>query len=120
MEWIVLLLVLALVAVFVITFTMIVSLRATLLVMLCVILVDVDILGLMWLWGLTIDSVAIINLVLAIGLSVDYCVHVAHAFLQHDGVRNDERLVQLLVAVALTDVHHSNQADLAVVERVAS
>ena len=31
--------------------------------MLCVVLVDVDILGLMWLWGLSIDSVAIINLV---------------------------------------------------------
>ena len=33
------------------------SLGATLLVMLCVVLVDVDILGLMWLWGLSIDSV---------------------------------------------------------------
>ena len=34
------------------------SLGATLLVMLCVVLVDVDILGLMWLWGLSIDSVS--------------------------------------------------------------
>ena len=45
------------------------NLSATLLVMLCVVLVDVDILGLMWLWGLSIDSVAIINLVLAVGLA---------------------------------------------------
>merc|ERR1719258_1016642 len=51
-------------------------------VMLCVILVDVDILGLMWLWDLSIDSVAIINLVLAVGLAVDYSCHVAHAFVQ--------------------------------------
>ena len=29
---------------------------------------DVDILGMMWYWGLTIDSVSVINLVLAIGL----------------------------------------------------
>ena len=50
--------------------------------MLCVILVDVDILGLMWLWDLSIDSVAIINLVLAVGLAVDYSCHVAHAFVQ--------------------------------------
>ena len=33
----------------------------------CVVLVDVDILGLMWVWGLSIDSIAVINLVLAIG-----------------------------------------------------
>ena len=58
------------------------NIGATLLVMLCVVLVDADILGLMWLWGLSIDSVAIINLVLAIGLAVDYSCHVAHAFCQ--------------------------------------
>ena len=80
---------LALVAVFVITYVMIVSLRATLLVMLCVVLVDIDILGLMWLWGLTIDSVAIINLVLAVGLAVDYSVHIAHAFLQTPGTKQE-------------------------------
>ena len=34
-------------------------------VLLMVIMVDIDILGLMWLWGLTIDSVTIINLVRA-------------------------------------------------------
>jgi len=73
---------LALVAVFVIVTLFVASLGATLLVMLCVVLVDVDILGLMWLWGLSIDSVAIINLVLAVGLAVDYSCHVAHSFVQ--------------------------------------
>lgn len=73
---------LALVAVFVIVTLFVASFGATLLVMLCVVLVDVDILGLMWLWGLSIDSVAIINLVLAVGLAVDYSCHVAHSFVQ--------------------------------------
>jgi|TARA_B110001469_G_C9518426_1_gene258107 hypothetical protein len=45
------------VAVFVIVTLFVASFGATLLVMLCVVLVDVDILGLMWLWGLSIDSV---------------------------------------------------------------
>ena len=44
-------------AVFVIVTLFVASFGATLLVMLCVVLVDVDILGLMWLWGLSIDSV---------------------------------------------------------------
>ena len=36
-------------------------------VVLNVLMVDVDILGLMYFWGLTVDSVTIVNLVLAIG-----------------------------------------------------
>lgn len=63
--------------------------RAALYVLLCVVMVDVDILGLMWLWGLTIDSVTIINLVLAIGLVVDYSAHIAHAFVITPGSRQE-------------------------------
>jgi len=43
----------------------------------------------MQMWGLTIDSVTIINLVLAIGLSVDYSAHVAHAFVIAKGTRQE-------------------------------
>ena len=43
----------------------------------------------MWLGGLTIDSVTIINLVLAIGLVVDYSAHVAHAFVVAKGTRQE-------------------------------
>ena len=65
---------LALVAVFVIVTLFVASLGATLLVMLCVVLVDVDILGLMWLWGLSIDSVG--YLVITPCLSIDaVCLH---------------------------------------------
>jgi len=65
------------------------SIRAALMVLLCVVMVDVDILGLMWLWGLTIDSVTLINLVLAIGLVVDYSAHVAHAFVIAKGTKQE-------------------------------
>ena len=79
-------------------------------------MVDVDILGLMYFWGLTVDSVSIINLVLAIGrippeiqprsrprsrasgavhvpgLSVDYSVHVAHSFVTAAGTKQARHL----------------------------
>jgi len=58
-------------------------------VLLMVVMVDVDILGLMWLSGLTIDSVTIINLVLAIGLVVDYSAHIAHSFVVAKGTRQE-------------------------------
>ena len=38
-------------------------------------------------WGLTIDTVNTIILVLAVGLSVDYASHVAHTFMIIAGTR---------------------------------
>ena len=38
-------------------------------------------------WGLTIDTVNTIILVLAVGLSVDYASHVAHTFMIISGIR---------------------------------
>merc|ERR1711871_113729 len=42
----------------------------------------------MWMWGLVIDSVSVINLVLAVGLSVDYSAHIGHCFMLKAGTRN--------------------------------
>lgn len=121
-------LMLALIAVIIITTLFIGSVHASFMVVLCVVMVDVDILGLMYMWGLTIDSVdppllphfflelpsiphglsedrrlssalpscfllaflpqvTIINLVLAVGLAVDYSAHVAHAFVVATGTK---------------------------------
>merc|ERR1719326_2670095 len=89
------------------------NLGCTLLVMGCVLVVDIDILGLMQMWGLTIDSVAIINLVLAIGLAVDYSVHVCHAFLQTPGTRQ-ERVDHALEEMGTAVVHGAFSTFLAV------
>jgi len=106
-------LVLALVAVFTICFVIIADLRAALLVVLCVVMVDIDILGLMYLWGLTIDSVTIINLVLAIGLSVDYSAHVAHAFCVARGT-HQERMDRALEEMGCAVIHGGVSTFLAV------
>merc|ERR1719230_1400449 len=55
----------------------------------------VDVLGMMWLWGISIDSVAVINLTLAIGLAVDYSAHIGHNFMTQQGSRA-ERVVKAL------------------------
>jgi len=41
----------------------------------------VDIIGIMYFWDLTLDSVTAVNLVLAVGFSVDYTAHIAHCFM---------------------------------------
>jgi Niemann-Pick C1 protein len=105
---------LALIAVFVICTLIISNVAAACMVMLCVVLVDVDILGLMYVWGLTIDSVAIVNLVLAIGLAVDYSAHIAHAFMQATGTRQ-ERVDKALEEMGVAVIHGAFSTFLAVV-----
>ncbi|XP_063995288.1 NPC intracellular cholesterol transporter 1-like [Diachasmimorpha longicaudata] len=59
-------------------------------ILLCVSLTLVDICGFMYYWGLSIDIVSCIGLELAVGLSVDYASHVAHAFLHSKAPKDGE------------------------------
>jgi hypothetical protein len=89
---------LAMLCVFVVTFVLLVNFPICLMVLICVILTLVDIVGFLHFWDITIDTLSMINIVLAIGLCVDYSVHIAHAFLVSKGSRV-ERATQ-----ALTDI----------------
>ena len=51
----------------------------------CVLLTLVDITGMIHFWGLTIDTISCVNIVLGVGLCVDYSAHIAHAFLVSKG-----------------------------------
>jgi len=76
---------LAAAAVFVITTILIAHILTSSIVTICVCLTIVDLLGVMWIWGLTIDGVNVIQLTLAVGLAVDYSAHIGHAFMQQRG-----------------------------------
>jgi Niemann-Pick C1 protein len=73
--------VLAIICVFITTLFLLANLSASLLVLLCVVLSLVDVGGFMHFWGLTIDTVSCNNLIIAIGLCVDYSAHIAHRLL---------------------------------------
>ena len=74
-------LILAICVVFAIALILIPKISAALLVLLTVAATIVDVLGFMWLWGLTIDGVTVCYTVIAIGLAVDYAAHVGEAFM---------------------------------------
>lgn len=57
------------------------SIQATLLVAFCVLLVDMFLAALIFYWGLTFNPLVVINIVIAIGLSVDYSAHISHSYL---------------------------------------
>ncbi|GMH37538.1 hypothetical protein BSKO_05411 [Bryopsis sp. KO-2023] len=57
------------------------------LVMLCVLMTMVDLLGVMQLWGIQLNGVSIVNLTMGVGISMEFCVHVAHSFMTLRGSR---------------------------------
>lgn len=72
---------LSLVAVFCVVLFVTASLPITGLVVLAVLLVDLFLIALIFFWDLTFNSVVVVNIVIAIGLAVDYSAHIAHTYL---------------------------------------
>ena len=72
---------LAMVCVFVVTLILLANIPICLMVLTIVIITLANIIGFLHFWDITIDIISCINLVLAIGLCVDYSVHIGHAFL---------------------------------------
>jgi len=79
---------LAVMAVGVITFISLGNIVTAFLITINVIFCIVEILGFMFIVGIVIDSISVINIVLAVGLSVDYSAHVGHCFMVKSGDRN--------------------------------
>ncbi|XP_042871711.1 protein patched homolog 2-like [Penaeus japonicus] len=80
---------LAMVAVFIMTLLLLANFVTSFYVLLCVSLTLVDVMALMAWWDLTIDIISCINLVLCIGLCVDYSAHIGLHFMQVSGTRNE-------------------------------
>lgn len=72
---------LAVVAVFLVVLFITGSFPITILVVLAVLLVDLYLLGLVYLWDLTMNNIVVVQLVIGLGLAVDYSAHIAHTYL---------------------------------------
>ncbi|PNI61451.1 NPC1 isoform 4, partial [Pan troglodytes] len=43
-------------------------------------MVLVNMFGVMWLWGISLNAVSLVNLVMSCGISVEFCSHITRAF----------------------------------------
>ena len=57
--------------------------------------------GILHFWGITVDTLSCINIVLAIGLCVDYSAHIAHAFIVSKGMYSIQTLHMMTSAAIL-------------------
>jgi len=89
----------ALAAVFLITSLLLGSFRTGAVVAFTVFLSLVSVLGSMGAWGVSLNPLSLVNLVIAVGISVEFCAHLARAFVGAGGgvARDrDERAVAAL------------------------
>lgn len=82
---------LALIAIFVVLILVTANLTVTMFVLICVALVDLFLLALLYFWDVTLNSVTIVNVTIAIGLAVDYSAHIGHAYLTINPPEVDEK-----------------------------
>ena len=54
-------------------------------VILCILLSIVDVLGMLYWWDITINSITTIYVLISVGLAVDYAAHIAHMFKEAKG-----------------------------------
>ena len=64
-------------------------------VMMMVSITLVDIVGYLYFWDITIDIVSCINIVISVGLCVDYSVHIGHCFVVSSGSRVERTITSL-------------------------
>ena len=44
-------------------------------------MITIDLMGLMYFWDISLNAVSLVNLVMSIGISVEFCSHIVHSFL---------------------------------------
>ncbi|KAL3891662.1 hypothetical protein ACJMK2_003914 [Sinanodonta woodiana] len=50
------------------------------LVLLMILMILVDLMGMMYLWDISLNAISLVNLVMAVGISVEFCSHLIRAF----------------------------------------
>lgn len=84
------------------------SWRTGMIVTAVVALTVVNVMGMMGLWDVSLNAISLVNLVISLGIAVEFCVHVARAFMNSgpgvttdhpEGQERDERMFAALVDV---------------------
>lgn len=71
----------SLIAIFVVTFLLMgFDFFSSIVVVITITMIIVNLGGLMYFWNITLNAVSLVNLVMAVGISVEFCSHLVHSF----------------------------------------
>ncbi|XP_043809285.1 NPC intracellular cholesterol transporter 1 isoform X2 [Manihot esculenta] len=82
-------------AVFVVCLVITCSLWSSAIILLVLAMIVVDLMGVMAILDIQLNAVSVVNLVMSVGISVEFCVHITHAFSVTSGDR-DQRVKEAL------------------------
>ena len=86
---------LGLAAVLIVTALLLGSWRTGTIVTFTVGMTVVTVMGVMGIWGISLNAISLVNLVISLGIAVEFCAHVARAFMSAgSGLPNDHRAGQ--------------------------
>ncbi|KAI8993287.1 patched family-domain-containing protein [Pilobolus umbonatus] len=80
---------LAIISIFIVTSSLLGSLRCGLIVMSVVIMILIDVVGVMTLWNISLNAVSLVNLVICVGISVEFCCHIARGYMVAAGSQEE-------------------------------
>ncbi|CAM8904452.1 unnamed protein product [Rhodiola kirilowii] len=78
----------ALAAIFIVCAVITSSVWASAIILLVLAMIVVDLMGVMAILGIQLNAVSVVNLIMSIGIAVEFCVHIVHAFTVSHGDRN--------------------------------
>ena len=74
----------SLLAIFLVTFLLMgFDLRAATVILLVILMILVDLGAVMFYWDITLNAVSLVNIVMAVGISVEFCSHITRYFTMH-------------------------------------
>ncbi|XVF74110.1 hypothetical protein PTKIN_Ptkin13bG0033900 [Pterospermum kingtungense] len=82
-------------AVFIVCLVITCSLWSSAIILLVLAMIVVDLMGVMAILGIQLNAVSVVNLVMSVGIGVEFCVHITHAFTVSSGSK-DERIKEAL------------------------
>ena len=85
----------------VISFIMIPNPMCSLWVAFSILSIEAGVLGYMTWWGVNLDGIALINLIMCIGFSVDFSAHICYHYMSEEGRSPEERISASLYALGL-------------------
>ncbi|KAG8199914.1 hypothetical protein JTE90_015899 [Oedothorax gibbosus] len=68
-------------AIFVVTFLFLgLDIYSAIIVVITIVMIIVNLMGLMYWWSISLNAVSLVNLVVGVGISVEFCSHLTHSF----------------------------------------
>ncbi|XP_056177183.1 uncharacterized protein LOC115669675 isoform X1 [Syzygium oleosum] len=85
-------------AVFVVCLVITCSLWSSAIILLVLAMIVIDLLGVMAILKIQLNAVSVVNLIMSVGIAVEFCVHITHAFSVSSGDK-DQRMKEALVTM---------------------